>query len=223
MKKTGIVVVAFALAGLIWFLISRTTPGEKQDSGKAPAATVQKSHVTVEVPKVQPKDRTKPSIPAPAQPANPAPSLVGTSVVDVIAGDVETPEKNVFSEPYIKRCRPIEINPQVFDKDGKLAAGSKLNLALFPDAKYSVTLQMVNRSPQGDLQIGGKLDGEEYGTFILSTASGVVLARLADPKSRRLFLIRCGGQDRGEYAVEVDVTKVPVPGNLASDVIPEKQ
>ena len=78
---------------------------------------------------------------------------------------------------------------------------------------------MVNRGPQGDLSIGGKLDGEEYGTFVLSTASGVVLARLADPTARKLFLIRCTGQDRTQYAVEIDVEKTPVPKNIASHAV----
>jgi hypothetical protein len=223
MKKVGIVVVAFILAGVAWFLISRTNPVEKQGSGKAQAATTNKSQAAVESPKVQAGNKPNLS-PVPALPAssNQTPSVVDSSVVEVITGDVGTPEKNIFSEPYIKRCRPIEINPQILDKDGKLEVGSKLGLALFPDAKYAVTVQMVNRSPQGDLQVGGKLDGEEYGTFILSSASGVVLARLADPKARRLFLIRCGGPDRAQYAVEVDIEKAPAQRHFGSEVPTEK-
>ena len=119
MKKIGIVVVAFVLAGVAaWFFISRTNSVEEQAAGKAPAATVQKSHAAAESPKVQPKDRTKPSIPAPANSSTPSPSVVESSVVDVIVGDVATAETagtNVFSEPYIKRCRPIAINPEVLD------------------------------------------------------------------------------------------------------------
>jgi hypothetical protein len=224
MKKVGIVVFAFILAGVAWFLISRTNPAEKQEPGKTQAATVQKTHAVssagAEVTKAQTRNETKPpsSVPALTISSNQPPA----SVVDVIVGDVATAETagtNVFSEPYIKRCRRIAINPEVLDRDRKLAVGSRLNLSLFSDAKYSVTLQVVNRSPQGDLSIGGKLDGEEYGTFVLSTASGVVLARLADPTARKLFLIRCTGQDRTQYAVEIDVEKTPVPKNIASHAV----
>jgi hypothetical protein len=154
------------------------------------------------------------TLPTPSQPAGSSEA----SAVEVIAGDVEA-EKDVFKEPYIKRSRPIAISRQIIEKAGKLVPGSRLKLDLFSDAHYGVTLQVVNRSPQGDLSVSGRLDGQEYGTFVLSTAGDVVLAKLADPPAAKLFLIRCHGPTHTHYAVEVDVGKTRAPKSISNNAV----
>ena len=219
MKK--IVPAAISLLAIVlalWFVFSPSKTGP--DAPEAPISQSQKpSPAPVAKPEDKPIDSDtalmKPPVVALPQPHQPATSLplpsANAATMELITGDNSEAETNVFKEVYIKRSRPIAINPQVLDKDRALAPGARLNLALFPDAKYSVTLQVVNRSPQGDISASGILDGEEYGTFSLSTASGVTLMRLADPTAHKLFLIRCHGPDRTHYAVEIDPTKVPAP------------
>jgi hypothetical protein len=228
-KKIGFAVVfALVLIGVAWFLVFRTASTGKQPAGESgsqsallpepPSSPVAVG--SIGIPGAVPTAVASPQM-APAAAALPVPALQpqpapDPAVMDVISGDLEA-EKDVFKEPYIKRSRPIAINPEILEKGGKLASGSRLNLTLFPDAKYSVTLQQVTRGLQGDLSVSGKLDGEEYGTFVLSAAGGVVLVRLADPTARKLFLIRCHGPDRIHYAVEVDTGKVPIPKASFSD------
>jgi len=218
MKKIVPALVSLlAIALALWFVFSRS-----KTEPNAPEAPISQSQKPPLAPVAKPEDKPidsdatllKPPVVALPQTSQPATSLsipsANAATVELITGNSEA-ETNVFKEAYIKRCRPIAINPQVLTKDGTLAPGSRLNLALFPDAKYAVTLQVVNRSPQGDISASGILDGEEYGTFSLSTASGVTLMRLADPTANKLFLIRCRGPDRTHYAVEIDPAKVPVP------------
>jgi hypothetical protein len=218
MKKIAIAaIIALILVGAIWVVLSRTKSGDKQEArNPKPQVTVAQEARAVSTVSNAPKQQVV------ASPANQTSPSVVTDAVEVIGDDV-TPPKNMLTEPDFKRSRPIAINPQLLEKAGKLAAGSRLSLSLFPDAKYSVTLQFVNRSPQGDISAGGKLDGEEYGTFLLSSASGVVLARLADPEAKKLFMIKCSGQDRTEYAVEIDIDKTPVPKHIGSEAISRKQ
>lgn len=217
------IVLLLAIACLLWFVFVRDTgQSTKQQSPisqlqKPPATPVVKAPDNPADTNAAVQNIQAVTVPQTDKPAI-APAQVATPDVELITGDIQA-EKDVFKEPYIKRSRPIAINPQILEKDGKLVAGSRLALTLFPDAKYAVTMQQVNRTPQGDFSASGKLDGEEYGTFVLSAASGVVIMRLADPPAKKLFLIRSHGPNKTQYVVEIDPTKVPIPKHgVTSDV-----
>jgi hypothetical protein len=212
------VISLFAIGCVLWYFLSKTkTQPRSPDQSisqfqHSPAAktTVYPDNTPVggatpQVPATMPNQ-----IPPNTHASNSSGPTTSAPVIELVSGDIEA-ETNVFKEVYVKRSRPIAINPQILEKDGKLAPGSRLNLTFFPDAKYSVTMQIVNRGPQGDISASGILDGEEYGTFSLSTASGVTLVRLADPTAHKLLLIRSYGPSKTHYALEMDPAKMPIP------------
>lgn len=211
MKRIATVLVVVLVLGLlVWCFSLRQQPSEVT-TPRPPAAQVPSKKEPSVSPAVTIPDRAQPSANA-AGPAVPFPAPAATvpaGPLSVITGEIEA-ERDVFKEPFIKRSRPIAISPQILEQNGPLEIGSKLSLALFTDAVYTVTLQQVDRA-QGALSMNGRLEGEEYGTFSMSAASGVVVGQLKDPEALKLFLIRCHGPTRTHYAVEVDLEKVPVP------------
>lgn len=98
------------------------------------------------------------------------------------------PNESVRALQATKRFRKVTLNPEAI-LPGELAAGDKLNLALFDDVNRLATVDRMSIDVNGVYTIRASIDNTDFGYFILSASQDGTLASIAIPEKNMEFHI----------------------------------
>jgi hypothetical protein len=141
---------------------------------------------------------------AAAPPALPA--LLGPTAAKSDAGPAAAPGARPHA---VLRQRVAEVRPGVLTSpDGSPAAGvgQRIELNLFDDAKFAMTISDVTRHTGGGYTWSGTLDGIDHGSAILAVRDGAVAGQIIMPQA----VYRIGYASDGTPVVEqIDHAALP--------------
>ena len=122
-------------------------------------------------------------------------------------------------EPYIRQVGSVKIACKRLTAQSGWKAGDKLALEVFPSVIYTVTVEQVSVDMNNTLSLIGKVQGEEFSSFVLAADGGNVIVRFQDYATAALFTIVRNASDAVGTVTEMDMSKMPAVTDLPARIV----
>jgi len=122
-------------------------------------------------------------------------------------------------EPAIRRVGSVLVASALLAPSTSLKAGDELVLEVFPQIAYTVLVEQVSLDINNTLSLLGKVNSEEFSSFVLNADAGNVLVRFQDNTTAALFAIVRNAADAAGTVTEFDVTKMPPVTDLPAVIV----
>jgi len=121
--------------------------------------------------------------------------------------------------PYIRQVGSVAIACERLTAQSGWKTGDELALEVFPSVIYTVTVEQVNVDMNNTLSLSGKVQGEEFSSFVLAAGDNNVIVRFQDYATAALFTIVRNAADAAGTVTELDVTKMPAVSDLPARIV----
>jgi hypothetical protein len=138
----------------------------------------------------------------------------------------QTPAELVLEEPeevYESRRGYIDLNVQPLLPALEIAEADILDLSFFSDAHYRVVVQSISREKNGVVSISGAMEGQQFGTFVLTFDKEGFLITLHDIERALLYRSSGGPPGNPGLVTEIDIKQLPPARDLPPLIPPTNE
>ena len=113
------------------------------------------------------------------------------------------------AESYVRQRGCVVMATERLTADAGWRVGDQLALEVFPGIAYTITVERVTVDINNVLSLNGRVDGEEFSSFVLSADGGNVRIRFQDYTTAAMFEIVRNADEAAATVTEIDVIKLP--------------
>lgn len=124
--------------------------------------------------------------------------------------DAREQEISYPSAPEILRTRKAKINRDALNIQTAAPDLAPLEINLFPDKNFSITINRIIAGIDGTLSFYGNIDGEPLNSFVMTrTQDGIYLGDLTDIRNGLQYKIGYSAKVDSQTVTEYDPSKMP--------------